>query len=74
MMAVSVKTDSGFTYGTPQTLFEGPYRDRDGRTYDVAADGRFLMVSGVTPADARPPEISVVINWFQELTERVPVN
>ena len=74
MMAVSVKTDSGFTYGTPQTLFEGPYRNRDGRTYDVAADGRFLMVSGVTAADARPPEINVVINWFQELTERVPVN
>ena len=73
MMAVSVKTDSGFTYGTPQTLFVGPYRDRDGRTYDVAADGRFLMVSGVTAADARPPEINVVINWFQELTERVPV-
>ena len=72
-MAVSVKTDSGFTYGTPQTLFEGPYRDRDGRTYDVSADGRFLMVSGVTAADALP-EINVVINWFQELTERVPVN
>ena len=58
----------------PQTLSEGPYRGRDGRTYHVAADGRFLMVSSVTAADARPPEINVVIDWFQELTERVPTS
>ena len=75
MMAVSVETDSGFTFGTPRTLFEGPYRNRDGRTYDVAPDGRFLMVSGAQGSDsAQPLEINVVVNWDQELLTRVPVN
>ncbi len=45
--------------------------DRD-RAWDVAKDGRFLMLrenlAGQTPA-----HIVVVENWFQELIERVPV-
>ena len=77
MMAVSVETDWGFTYGTPRTLFEGPYRNRERRTYDVAPDGRFLMISsgsGQTVTDAQPLEINVVVNWDLELLERVPTN
>ena len=77
MMAVSIGTDSGFTYGTSQTLFEGPYRNREARTYDVAPDGRFLMVSGAQGSDSdetQPLEINVVVNWDQELLRRVPVN
>ena len=74
MMASAVQTDSSFTRGTPRMLFEGPYRNRDGRTYDVAPDGRFLMVNGLTDTDARPLEIQVVLNWHEELKERVPVD
>jgi serine/threonine-protein kinase len=46
------------------------------RTYDVAADGRFL---GLIEADAVSIEgtplskIYVVLNWFEELKEKVPV-
>ena len=74
MMASAVQTDSSFTRGTPRMLFEGPYRNRDGRTYDVAPDGRFLMVNGLIDTDARPLEIQVVLNWHEELKERVPVD
>ena len=46
-----------------------------GRNYDVASDGKFLAV--MVPALAREPgsrqQINVVLNWFRELQERVPV-
>jgi hypothetical protein len=39
-------------------------------------DGERLVM--VFPADqtgdASPPQINIILNWFQELTERVPVN
>ena len=48
-----------------------------GRNYDVSPDGeRFLFVDPVvieTGEDAPPPPINIVLNWFEELKERVPV-
>jgi hypothetical protein len=37
----------------------------------MAPDGRFLMLKD---ADETTNEIVLVQNWFQELTERVPIN
>ena len=46
------------------------------RMYHVAPDGRFLMLRQLpadsADAEARPPQINVVLNWFEDLTERVP--
>ena len=43
--------------------------------YDVSPDGRFAMVtSGNTGSDTvAAPKVILVQNWFEELTERVPV-
>ena len=76
LMTASVQPDADFTSGTPEVLFDAPYYFGNiGRNYDVAPDGRFLMVkSGPQPdADVSSPEITVVLNWHQELLERVPV-
>jgi hypothetical protein len=46
-----------------------------GRTYDVAADGqRFLMIKTGTDSDrgSSSPEITLVLNWIEELKQRVP--
>ena len=43
----------------------------EGRSYDVAADGRFLMSQETRPADLAPP-IIVVLNWTEELKRLVP--
>jgi serine/threonine-protein kinase len=44
-----------------------------GRTYDVADDGRFLMVKGGgTDQTAAPAGITVVQNWGEELKRLVP--
>ena len=39
--------------------------------YDVTADGqRFVVLSAEAPP---PPQINIVLNWHQELLERVPI-
>ena len=78
MMAVSVTTEPTFLPGNPEALFASQYRFSVvgvGRSWDVGADGRFLMIRGNVAAEdnVAPPHIVVVQNWFQELTERVPV-
>ena len=52
-------------------MFEGSYNrtDTGGAGYDVAADGRFLMVQPVEP-EQPATEINVVLNWFDELKRR----
>ena len=47
-----------------------------GRPWDVAPDGRFLMIkeSGTGQELQMAPQINVVLNWHQELLERAPVD
>jgi serine/threonine-protein kinase len=76
MMAASVETSPSLSVGTVTKLFAGekPPRGITGRPYDVSPiDGRFLMPrpAGVAPDAA--VNISVVLNWFHELRERVPI-
>jgi len=55
--------------GTPTRLFEaGPNRIATGAGFDLAADGRFLMVQEMeTPEDeSDEPQIIVIENWYQE--------
>ena len=57
-------------------LFEGPYVSTVGTfpNYDVSLDGqRFLMLKPVEQAQAAPTQINVVLNWFEELKQKVPV-
>ena len=67
MMAVPVGAGSAPSPGTPIRLFSGPYHE----DYDIARDGRFLMIK--EPASPLPAErrIIVVLNWFEELIARV---
>jgi len=45
------------------------------RTYDVAADGRFLIIQPVDTGEARSPvSIVVVQNWADEIKRRVPAH
>jgi Tol biopolymer transport system component len=66
MMAVSLRPGRTFSYADPVELFTGPYVD-----FDLARDGRFLMIK--EPAAPPPAEnrIVVVLNWFTELKARL---
>jgi hypothetical protein len=69
MMAMNITTQSSFEPGTPQRLFEGSYLP----DYDVSRDDqRFLMIKPSEPALAAPTQINVVLNWSEELKQKVP--
>ena len=71
LMVSQAATNGSFSYEVPRSLFVHPESGRDFRDfYDVRADGqRFLMPERNPDAPAR--EIHVVLNWFEELKERV---
>jgi serine/threonine-protein kinase len=79
LMRVEVTTASGFSADAPQLVFEGQYFadpriNVRGRTYDVSPDGqRFLMIKDTDRAEMvpAPPSMTVVLNWQEELKQRV---
>jgi serine/threonine protein kinase/Tol biopolymer transport system component len=75
MMAVDIATQPSFTAGAPRMLFERPYEPAPFpiANYDVSQDGqRFLMLKSVEQSEAAPTQINVVLNWFEELKQKVP--
>jgi Tol biopolymer transport system component/tRNA A-37 threonylcarbamoyl transferase component Bud32 len=75
MMAVDIATQPGFAAGTPRMLFEGLYDPAPYplANYDVSRDGqRFLMLKPAEQQQAAPTQINVVLNWFEELKQKVP--
>ena len=79
VLVVTVSTEQAFSVEAPRPLFEGEFV-LDNATggggnpnYDISPDGEsFVFVE--SESDAPREQLNVVINWFQELTERVPVN
>jgi len=75
MMAVEIATQPSFAAGKPRMLFEGQYQLTPGAfpNYDVSPDGQsFLMLKPSEQAQAAPTQINVVLNWFEELKQKVP--
>jgi hypothetical protein len=80
--AVAVETVQAFSAGTPRKLFSlSPYLgggNTAGTPWDIHPDGkRFLMMkrpasTGTAPAAAAPRKINIVLNWLEELKQRVP--
>jgi eukaryotic-like serine/threonine-protein kinase len=75
---VPVVTSPGFSYGAP-SIIERPFTNTAGsagRTYDITRDGkRFIgLTEQLSDAGrAAPPQILVVLNWLEELRQRVPL-
>jgi WD40 repeat protein len=73
-MVVSISTEPAFKPGTPQVLFEGPYKNVPGLSYDVAPDGQRFLVLQPEHDDSQVRELHVVLNWFEELEHRLPTS
>ncbi|MGQ0737157.1 MAG: protein kinase domain-containing protein [Acidobacteriota bacterium] len=75
VFSVSVDTSRGLRFSAPTVLFEGSYVRGDvdvhGLDYDLAPDGRFLMIKP-SPDELAPPSVRVVMNWIEEVKQRVP--
>ena len=74
IMAVAVRGATPAEWGTPEKALEGNYFFIEGpEMFDVAADGRFLLLKiGADQTKATPDSIVVVQNWIEELKRRVP--
>jgi eukaryotic-like serine/threonine-protein kinase len=75
MMAVDISTQPGFAAGKPRMLFEGRYESPPFpiANYDVSPDGqRFLMLKPSELEQAAQTQINLVLNWFEELKQKVP--
>jgi eukaryotic-like serine/threonine-protein kinase len=75
MMAVEITAQPSFSVGKPRVLFEGQYvlTPATFPNYDVAPDGqRFLMLKPADQEQSAPSQINVVLNWFEELKQKVP--
>ena len=80
-MAVPVETGREFKYRTPTVLFRGTLGKfigpssinmADFTSWDMSPkDGRFLMLKD-DPAES-PRKINLVLNWFEELKQRMPL-
>jgi len=62
MMAVKVNEKGvAIELGKPEALFEVAVRNLAGRWYDVSPDGRFLM--NTSPSGAQAQNFELVVNW-----------
>jgi Tol biopolymer transport system component len=77
VLAVTVQASDELSFSAPTKLFSGPYVMNQApvfRSYDVARDGRFLMLEPPGSAAATAPSAGIVVvqNWTHELERRVP--
>jgi serine/threonine protein kinase len=84
LMTVAVKTEPTFSLGKPKVLFGSNYisdQASEGIVWDVHPNGkRFLMMrnpgtnteGGTAALSSR--KINIVLNWFEELKDRVPID
>jgi serine/threonine-protein kinase len=77
VMTVPIRDGSSFMAGNTELLFEGAYAEPvPGPIYDVSPDGRrFLMIKRAqsTNQTSTARQLVMVLNWVEELKERVPV-
>ena len=71
VMVVAVETEPAVRFRPPELLFKGPYYSAGGVQYDVARDGRFLMVG---TSAVENTDLVVALDWSEELKGRFPAN
>jgi eukaryotic-like serine/threonine-protein kinase len=77
VIAVSVKTSPTFIFQNSMTLFQGTYvtyvnyPGGEFTTWDIYSE-KFLMMKE-SSAGGLPRKVNIVLNWLEELQQRVPV-
>jgi len=74
--AVDVQTMPAFTFGKTTTLPLGEVW-RDAGKFDITPDGKYFVFAQtqdhLDPSRAAPQQIYLVVNWFEELKQRMAV-
>jgi serine/threonine-protein kinase len=72
LMAAAITSTTPLQLQPPKMLFDGGFvawEPNTPRTFDVAADGRFLMIE---PSTSNAQRFNVVLNWTEELKRLIP--
>jgi serine/threonine-protein kinase len=69
-MVVAVSFEPEFKAETPRIMFEGPYVDVGGVSFDVAPDGRRFLLLEPGEQEGRVTHLNVVLNWFEEVKQK----
>ena len=74
VVKVTISPDgSDIELGKPAALFESSVPNMS--TYTVAPDGqRFLMIKESNDPRAGTSDINIIVNWIEELKQRLPAN
>ena len=67
------RADPSFSSSPTRNLFQTTFVDTFGVSWDLAPDGRFLVIKP-SADDSDPSELRIVLNWFEELERLVPTN
>ena len=70
-MALTVETRPSLDLGAPQLLFEIP--NLAAASFAVHPDGERFVVARSVNTGLSTSQVNIVLNWHQELLERVPV-
>ena len=74
VLGVEIDTQDGFEFGPEQTLPFAYTTVAMFRNYDITPGGEHFLLVQLDESDSAPrPQINIVLNWFEELKERVPV-
>ena len=77
IMVVSIQTEPTFKAETPRLLFEGSFElsSPNFRDWDISPDGqRFVMLQTDDQEQLSSTQLTVVLNWFEELKRLVPTD
>ncbi len=73
-VSISTEPEFGFSAQVPVPRHFGLAPPANARPYDILPDKRFVSVDAANVlADPQAPQIQVVLNWFEELRQKVPV-
>jgi hypothetical protein len=73
MMSAAVARGDPIAFARPVRLFDGVDATGPDTSYSVAPDGRFLFVQPPAAEDAQRSQLTPVLNWDEELKQRVPL-
>jgi hypothetical protein len=73
MMAVEITMEKELEVIDHVELWKAPYFSQElfGTNYDVAPDGRFLMLGVPNTSESEPASINVFLDWLSQIEERM---
>jgi serine/threonine-protein kinase len=75
IMVTEINTQPAFNSTRPKVLFAGSFAQSPSRyNYDVSRDGQRFVMLNAGEDERTPTQINVLLNWFEELKQKVPIH